>query len=282
LRIGTWNVLSLYRPGASNILKQEVEKVRLDLVALQEIRWLGNGTLEKKNCVMFYSCNPVRHVFGVGFYANSRLLSNILHFEPVNDRLCWIRVRGKFRNYSIINAHAPTGDKDDEEKDKFYLELETVYSHWPRHDIKMVLGDFNAKVGKEESNYPYAGRSGLHEECNRNAYKLVQFAAATNMIIGGTIFTHKNIHKVTWRSPDGDTMNQIGHILIQRKHSSNLKDVRCKLGINVDSDHHLVMAEVQARILMNKIHKGQRVSKYNVQSLEKEEVQQAFRSKIME
>jgi hypothetical protein len=102
------------------------------------------------------------------------------------------------------------------------------------------------------------------------------------MIIGGTIFTHKNIHKVTWRLPDGDTMNQIHHILIQRKHSSNLKDVRCKRGVNVDSDHHLVMADVQARISMNKIRKGQRVSKYNVQSLETEEVQQVFRSKILE
>jgi len=93
-----WNVLLLYRPGASNILKQEVEKVQMDLVALQEIRWLGNGTLEKKNCVIFYICNPVRHVFGVGFYVNSRFLSNILCFETVNDRLCWIRVCGKYRN----------------------------------------------------------------------------------------------------------------------------------------------------------------------------------------
>jgi len=100
-----WNVLSLYRPGASNILKKEMEKVQMDLVALQEIRWLGNGNLEKKNCVIFYtrSCNPVKHVFDVGFYVNSRFLSNILRFEPVKDRLCWIRVRGKFRNYSIIN-----------------------------------------------------------------------------------------------------------------------------------------------------------------------------------
>jgi hypothetical protein len=224
----------------------------------------------------------VRHVFGFGFYVNSRFLPNILRFEPVNDRLCWIRVRGKFRNYSIINAHAPTEDKDDEEKDKFYLELETVYSQCPRHDIKTVLGDFNAKVGKEESNYPYAGRNGLHEECNGNGNKLVQFAATTDTIIGGTIFTHKNIYKVTWRSPDGSTTNQIDHILIQRKHSSDLKDVRCKRGVNVDSDHHLVMAKIQATISMNKTHKGQRVWKYNVQSLENEEVQQAFRNKIME
>ena len=150
-----------------------------------------------------------------------------MRFEHVNDRLCWIRVRGKF-NYSIINAHAPTEDKDDEEKDKFYLELETVYSQCPRCDIKIVLGDFNAKVGKEESNYPYAGRNGLHEEHNGNGYKLVQFATATDMIIGGTIFTHKNIYKVTRRSPDGGTMNKIDHILIQKKHSSDLKDVRCK------------------------------------------------------
>jgi hypothetical protein len=170
--------------------------------------------LEKKICVIFYSCNPVRHVLGVGFYVNSRFLPNILRFVPVINRLCWIRFRGKFRNYSAINAHAPTEDKDDEEKDNFYLELETIYSQCSKHDIKIVPGDINAKVGKEENNYPFAGRNGLHEECNGNGYKLVQFVAATNMITGGTIFTHKNIHKVTWRSLDGDTMNQTDHILI--------------------------------------------------------------------
>jgi len=148
----------------------------MDLVALQEIRWFGNGILEKKNCVILYSWNPVRHVIGLGFYVNPRFLSNIPSFEPVNDRLCWIRFRGKYRNYSIINDHSPIEDKDDEENDTFYLELEAVYSQCPRHDIQMVLGDFNAKLGKEESNYRYAGRNGLRAECNGNGYKLVQFA----------------------------------------------------------------------------------------------------------
>jgi len=165
-------VLSLYRPGASTALKQELEEVQMDILALQEVRSLATGTLEKKNCAIFYSCNPVRHVLCVGFYVNSRLLPNILRFEPVNDGLCWIRVHGKFRNYSVINAHTPTEDKD-EEKDKFYLELETVYSQCPKHDIKIVLGDFNAKVGKEGNNYPLAGRNGLHEVCNGNGNKLV-------------------------------------------------------------------------------------------------------------
>ena len=141
LKVGTWNVLTFYRQGAINFLKQKLVKMQIDLLTLQEIRWLENGTLEKDKCLNFYSCNPVRHVFGVGFYVNSKFLSNILRFEIVNDRLCWIRVCGKFRIYSIINAHAPTEDKDVEEKDKFYLELETVYSQCPRHDLKMVLGE---------------------------------------------------------------------------------------------------------------------------------------------
>jgi hypothetical protein len=146
----------------------------------------------------------------------------------------------------------------------------------------MVLGDFNTKVGKEDNNYPHSGRNGLHEECNGNRHKLVQFAAATDMIIGGTVFPQKSIHQVTWRSPDGVTMNQIDHILIQKKHSSNLRGVRCKRGANVDSDHRLVVAKIQARISTSKIHRGQRVHKYNVQSLDNKEVQLAFRNKIME
>ena len=77
-------------------------------------------------------------------------------------------------------------------------------------------------------------------------------------------------------------MNQIDHILIQRKHSSDLRDVRCQRGVNVDSDHHLVTAKIQARISMNKMHRGQRVQKYNVQTLENKEVQQAFRNKIID
>ena len=87
---------------------------------------------------------------------------------------------------------------------------------------------------------------------------------------------------MTWRSPDGDTVNEIEHILIQKKHSSSLKDVRCKRVVNVDWDYYMVMAEILARISINKTHKVQKVQKYNVQSLENEDLWQAFRSKIIE
>jgi exonuclease III len=46
--------------------------------------------------------------------------------------------------------HAPSEEKNDESKDSFYDELEQVFYHFPKHHTKILLGDFNAKVGREE------------------------------------------------------------------------------------------------------------------------------------
>jgi hypothetical protein len=51
-----------------------------------------------------------------------------LECEPFNDRLYRIRIRGKFRNFTIILAHAPTEDKGEEEKAEFYSKLERICS----------------------------------------------------------------------------------------------------------------------------------------------------------
>jgi hypothetical protein len=58
---------------------------------------------------------------------------------------------------SIICAHAPTEDKSEDEKDDFYDALERIYERCPRNDIKTVIGDLNAKIGKEDQLLPYIG-----------------------------------------------------------------------------------------------------------------------------
>ncbi|GFV70384.1 hypothetical protein TNCV_4798031 [Trichonephila clavipes] len=44
------------------------------------------------------------------------------------------------------------------------------------------------------------------------------------MVVSSTMFRHKNIHKITWRSPDGITCNQIDHILFGSRHKSDILD----------------------------------------------------------
>jgi hypothetical protein len=52
-------------------------------------------------------------------------------------------------NIIVLNAHAPTEEKGDDSKDSFYEELEGVFYHFPKYHMKILLGDFNAKVGRE-------------------------------------------------------------------------------------------------------------------------------------
>ena len=70
-------------------------------------------------------------------------------FTAVNDRLAKIRIKAKFHNISLICSQAPTEEKDVAVEDTFYANLEQLYDKCPAHDINIVLGDFNAKVGQE-------------------------------------------------------------------------------------------------------------------------------------
>lgn len=71
------------------------------------------------------------------------------------------------------------------------------------------------------------------------------------MVIAGTIFQHKNIHKTTWTSPDTQTRNLIDHITMTGRWRRTLQDVRAYRGTEIGSDHDLLVAKL--RIKMAKI-----------------------------
>lgn len=82
-----------------------------------------------------------------------------------------LRVNGKFFNMSIINMYALTNkvnDKLDETKDLFYAELEKAYDSFEAGDTKSIIGDMNAKRGKETKYQKQVGTYSLHNETNDN------------------------------------------------------------------------------------------------------------------
>jgi endonuclease/exonuclease/phosphatase family metal-dependent hydrolase len=123
-----------------------------------------------------------------------------------------------------------------------------MYDSCPRNDIKIILGDMNAKTSKEDKYYPTIGKHSLHDNSNDNGQRLINFSASRGMVIGSTLFPHKEVHKGTWKAPDRQTINQIDHILIDVRHKSNLMDLRSLRGANIASDHFLVLSKLRARI----------------------------------
>jgi hypothetical protein len=61
--------------------------------------------------------------------------------------MSYIIPRGRWCHIIVLNVHASTEDKTDDVKDSFYEELESVFDKSPKYHIKILLGDFNAKVG---------------------------------------------------------------------------------------------------------------------------------------
>jgi exonuclease III len=107
MRIVTWNVHTLYRALAMNELVKEMEKYNVDICVLQEIRWPGKGTVIKKNYMILYSGHKSdKHEYGRGFYISRNIVDGLLNFEPVNERICKIRLICKYLQFDIdINTH---------------------------------------------------------------------------------------------------------------------------------------------------------------------------------
>jgi hypothetical protein len=88
-------------------------------------------------------------------------------------------------------------------KDSFYKKLERVFDKFLKYDMKILLGDFNSKVGREDIFKPTIGKETLYEISNDNGVRLVNFATSKNLRVKSMMFPHRNIHKCNWVSPDG-------------------------------------------------------------------------------
>jgi len=118
--------------------------------------------------------------------------------------------------------------------------------------MKILLGDFNAKAGREIIFKPTIGQESLHQDSNDNGARLINFATSKNLVVKSTMFPHRNIHKYIWTSPDGRTHNQIDDLLVDRRWHSSVLDVRSFRGADCDTDQYLVIAKVRERIAAGK------------------------------
>nr|KAG5706977.1 hypothetical protein BaRGS_019582 [Batillaria attramentaria] len=198
----------------------------------------------------------------------------------LSPRILSARFNSKGRKVTIVQCYAPTNVADEEEKENFYEQLQAVLDKAPRRDLKILMGDLNAKVGTDNTDRELImGKHGTGTQ-NENGELFTEFCTTNDLVIGGTIFPHKTIHKTTWTSPDGRTVNQIDHITIGRKWRRSLLDVRAKRGADAASDHHLVIAAIKIKLKAYRDQADRPSHKYNVHSLKESVKTNAFRCEL--
>ena len=183
-------------------------------------------------------------------------------------------------NITFVNVYAPTEDTEDEIVDEFYETLQSVYDELPKHDAVITLGDFNAKLGKEQIYRDTIGRHSLQDTTSNNGFRLVQYATTNNFKVLSTWYPRKDIHKRTWKIPGTEDTNQIDHILVSKRWATDIENIRTYRGANSDSDHFLVGARLKqktAHITRNIIENQKR---WNIDKLEETEVQCHYQQEI--
>ena len=68
-------------------------------------------------------------------------------------------LRGRWCNIIVLCVHATSEEKSDDLKHSFFYELEQVFHHFPKYRMKILLGDFNANVGRENVFKPKTGNN---------------------------------------------------------------------------------------------------------------------------
>ena len=240
-------------PSKTAAVIKEMKRYKLDVLGISECRWTGSGTQlrtdrDGNSFTILYSGRDESHESGVALIVSKDKMNTLLEWEPVSDRILRARFNSKFCKLTIIQCYAPTNDTEDDHKDDWYEQLQATISKVPLHDMVVVMGDLNAKVGADNKNKERAMGSHGCGVLNNNGERLVEFCLNNNLVIGGTIFPHKQNHKLTWVSPDKRTVNQIDHILINNKWRTSLQDVRVYRGADAYSDHYLVKTSIKLKL----------------------------------
>ena len=281
LTIGNWNVRTMYATGKAAQIAKEMRDHNIQILGISESRWNGTGKIKMATgeTVVYSGRDDDNHMHGVAIMMSEAATDALIEWSGINERMIMARFHSRFIKLTVINAYAPTNDADDETKNEFYELLNDIVQKTHKHDMLVITGDFNAKVGNQP--YPYQDIMGKHGVGirNENGMKLCEFCATNELLITGTFFPHKTIHKLTWTSPDGQIKNQIDHVLVNKKFRTSVRDTRVFRGADVGSDHHLIKTYIKLK-LKRAPKREQRRTRYDVERLKDGEVNKEFCLKL--
>ena len=244
LKIGTWNVRTLYQPGKFEKLIQEMQNVNLDILGIAETHWTEEGKIIQEKHTMIYSGGE-KHRNGVGIVMKNSVAKSMTGFWAISDRVIMMKLEAKPFNINVMQVCAPTQDHDDEEIEQFYQEIQNGIKYTKSDEVICIMGDLNAKVGDER----YQNIVGMHGLGRRNerGERLMQFCQENKLIIANTWFQQPVRKLYTWKSPGDISRNQIDYIMLNERFRNCIKKAKTYPGADMNSDHNPVVVKINMK-----------------------------------
>jgi len=236
------------------LVARELARYNIDIAALSETRLANEGQLTEAGggYTFFWSGRSTdeRRESGVGFAIKNHLVPKLASLpKGINDRLMSMQIHlhdGK--RATLISAYAPTMTNPEDVKDRFYEDLDTLLSSVSNTDKLILLGDFNARVGRDSAAWEgVIGKSGVGK-CNSNGMRLLEVCSSHDLLITNTIFRLPNRNKTSWMHPRSKHWHLIDYIIVRKKDRQDVRVTKAMCGAECWTDHRLIISKMYLRI----------------------------------
>lgn len=246
-RVGTWNVRTLLQSGKLKNLLIEMERLKLDILGIAEMRWPMPGDFWMGDYRVIHSGTQDNRpgYGGVGIVLQRKLGNRVKGFVQYNERLMLVRIETKPKDTVIVQVYMPTTDESEEVVERCYEDLSELIEKIKSEENLIVLGDWNAIVG-EGAEGNVVGKYGLGQR-NERGERLAEFCSQHKLVVTNTLFQHHLRRRYTWKAPGDIRRAQLDYILVRQRFRNQVKDSRSYPGADVDSDHNLVVMRCELK-----------------------------------
>ena len=224
ITFGTWNVETLWRDGRLDELCHELKHYKWNVIGLSEVRRKALGEINSDDGhKLFYCGRDDKHEHGVGFLVHRDTAKSVVSCNFISSRFISIRIKASPFNITLLQAYAPTSDYSDEDIKIFYQDIQENFDKAQKKDIKIILGDFNARVGKDTAkDWPKQQGPHCNVTTNDRGLRLLEFANYNDLVIANTLGKHKKSRTMTRHHPNGVNHGQIDYILVPNRFKSSV------------------------------------------------------------
>ena len=137
--------------GKLEVDKEEMARVNVNILGISKLKWTGMSEFNSDDHYIYYCGQESLRRNGVAIMVNKRVQNVVLGCNLKNDRMISVRLQGKPFNIAVIQVYTPTNNAAEAEVEWLYEDLQDLLEQTPKKDVLFILGDWNAKVGSQET-----------------------------------------------------------------------------------------------------------------------------------
>ena len=164
--------------GKLEVVKQEMARSNANILGISELKWMVMGEFNSDDHYIYYCGQESLRRNGVAIMVNKGVGNTVLGCNLKNDRMISVHFQGKPFHIRVIQVYAPNSNAEEAEVEWFYEDLQDLLELAPKRDILLIIGDRNAKAGRQE--IPgVTGKFGLGVQ-NEAGQRLTEFCQRTH------------------------------------------------------------------------------------------------------